>query len=225
MEKEITFARAYNSAVIAAHNMDLINYEEFEEYLLNPKSVPEFYEDIISRVHDINKFSIFVQSHAAAYISGLNMEPIINSEDAIKEYHNWLKYYFNGVYIYKRGSSLVVEMNNCPYKILCNKLKSLDAQDDYCIREKAIESAIELMALKRLKIYVKKENDKCYLIHLLTEDAEVDKYFNDLENEIKGEEVIGKELEEELKFERFFYEIELEQSKNTIEELIKKGVE
>ena len=226
MEKELTFARAYNSALIAAEALEIFTREEFDDYLLNPKSIPKLYEEVIDKVNNIEVFDIFVQSHAATFISGLNTQSIKDSKDAIIEYHNWLKSYFKVVHIYETKSNLVVEMNNCPYRGLCTKLKSLGAQENYCIREKAIESAIELMSSKKPSVYVKKKNNKCYLIHPLAKDAEIDKYFNDLEREIKEEEIIGKEFEEELKFERFFHEIELEhpKSKNTIEELIKNGM-
>ncbi len=191
-EKQI-YARAYNSGVIAARALDIVNEEEKAELLLNPTEVWKLYKIIFQKLgEDKEKFKDYIYAHVAIYIGAHNKEFIPSSKsEAIKWYHELLEGYFgNSIKVIGKETVNVV-IKNCPYKRICEKTG--------CIRKYSIESVIEVLAHDKVSIFNEKEKDMCVLSYSPGYDSEVIKKFEEIEKEIEPrsiDEILKERLEE-----------------------------
>ncbi len=165
-EKQI-YARAYNSGVIAARALDIVNDEEKTELLLNPVEVWKLYEIIFQKLdEDKEKFKDYIYAHVAIYIGAHNKEFVPSSKsEAIKWYHELLKGYFGNSIKVFGGTTINITIEKCPYTEICEKTG--------CIRKYSIESVVELLTHDKISIFHEKEEDVCVLSYSPGYDPEI----------------------------------------------------
>ncbi len=207
MDEKQIYARAYNSAIIVAKNLEIITSEEAEDLLINPKSETSVLEIIANKVKDKEEFKNFIGLHVATYIGNHPKYPLklpTNESEAIKLYHELLKGYFGKIKIIGNKNINVI-MENCPYSKFCEKTG--------CVRKYAIEAAVEYLIGKEISLNVEKEEieegktviQKCVLSYYPGYDKttiDLFKKFEEIEKDIKPltfEEIIEENSEHFIK--------------------------